>query len=152
MVGSAAVQIAKDRGITVIGTAGRGNQDYLTALGATPTTYGPGLVDRVRELAPHGIDAALDVAGSGVIPELIELTADPTKVVSIADFAAPDYGAQVSAAPGDYTAALTEAARLAEQGRLSIPVQQTYPLDNVAEAHAASAEGHVRGRLIVTIT
>jgi NADPH:quinone reductase-like Zn-dependent oxidoreductase len=151
-VGSAAVQIAKDRGITVIGTAGSGNQGYLTALGAIPTTYGPGLVDRIRELAPNGIDAALDVAGSGVIPELIELTGDPTKVVSIADFTAPDYGAQVSAVPGDYTAALTEAARLAEEGRLSIPVQQTYSLDNAAEAHAASAEGHVTGRLIVTIS
>jgi NADPH:quinone reductase-like Zn-dependent oxidoreductase len=151
-VGSAAIQIAKDRGIEVIGTASPGNQDYLTSLGATPTTYGPGLIDRVRELAPGGIDAALDVAGSGVIPELIELTGDPSKVVSIADFTAPDYGAQVSVTPADQAAAFTEAARLAEQGRLFIPVQQTYTLDHAADAHTASAEGHVTGRLIVTLS
>jgi hypothetical protein len=65
--------------------------------------------------------------------------------VSIADFTAPDYGAQVSVTPADQAAPFTEAARLAEQGRLSIPVQQTYTLDH-------AAEGHVTGRLIVTLS
>lgn len=151
-VGSAAVQIATDRGITVIGTAGPNNQDYLASLGATPTTYGPGLLDRVRELAPQGVDAALDVAGSGIIPELIELCGDPVKIVSIADFTASDHGAQVSATPSDPSAAFTQAARLSEQGRLTIPVQQTYDLAHAADAHAVSAAGHVTGRLVVTVS
>ena len=47
-VGSAVVQFARDRGITVIGTASDRNQDYVRSLGATATTYGDGLVDRVR--------------------------------------------------------------------------------------------------------
>ncbi|GAA3083148.1 hypothetical protein GCM10020000_81540 [Streptomyces olivoverticillatus] len=59
-VGSAVLQIARDRGITVIGTAGAANQDYLRSLGALPTTYGEGWVERVRELG-H-VDAALDLA------------------------------------------------------------------------------------------
>jgi NADPH:quinone reductase-like Zn-dependent oxidoreductase len=151
-VGSAAVQIAKDRGIKVIGTASEKNQDYLASLGAAPTTYGRGLIDRVRTLAPAGVDAALDIAGSGVIPELVELTGDPAKVVSIADFTAPEHGAQVSAEPGDHAAAFAEAARLAEQGVLTLPVQQIYPFDQTAEAHIASADGHVTGRLIVTVS
>ncbi len=120
-----------------------------------PTTYGPGLIDRVRKLAPGGIEAALDLAGSGVIPELIELTGDPTKVVSIADISAPDYGAQISQVFGtvfDPAAAFTEAARLAQQGRLSMPIQQTYTLDHAADAQRASAAGHVAGRLIVTVS
>ncbi|MDQ6612575.1 MAG: NADP-dependent oxidoreductase, partial [Gemmatimonadota bacterium] len=71
-VGSAVVQIAKQRGITVVATASARNLDYLRSLGATATTYGDGLVGRVRALAPGGVDAALDIAGSGVIPELIE--------------------------------------------------------------------------------
>jgi NADPH:quinone reductase-like Zn-dependent oxidoreductase len=62
-VGSAVLQIARHRGIKVIATASERNQDYLSSLGATATTYGDGLVERVRVLAPKGIDAAIDIAG-----------------------------------------------------------------------------------------
>lgn len=150
-VGSAVVQIARERGITVVGTASERNQEYLRSLGATATTYGPGLVERVRALAPNGVDAALDIAGSGVIPELIELTGEPAKVLSIADFSAPQYGAQVSSNGANQAAAYAEAARLFSEGKFTLPVQQTFPLAQAAEAQAASAEGHVTGRLVVTV-
>jgi NADPH:quinone reductase-like Zn-dependent oxidoreductase len=150
-VGSAAVQIAVHRGIRVIGTASAHNQDYLRSLGAEPTTYGEGLVERVRALAPDGVDAALDVAGHGVVPELVELTGDPRRVVSIADFSAPEHGAQVSSGAGDRTAAYAEAARLFGAGALRIPVERTYPLAEAGAAQRASQDGHVAGRLIVTI-
>jgi NADPH:quinone reductase-like Zn-dependent oxidoreductase len=71
-VGSAAVQLAVVRGARVIGTASPANHEYLRSLGAEPVAYGEGLVERVRALAPDGVDEALDVAGSGVLPELIE--------------------------------------------------------------------------------
>lgn len=45
-VGSAVLQIARDRGITVIGTAGAASQDYVRGLGAVATTYGEGWVER----------------------------------------------------------------------------------------------------------
>jgi NADPH:quinone reductase-like Zn-dependent oxidoreductase len=150
-VGSAAVQIARRRGIEVIGTASERNQDYLRSLGAVPTTYGAGLVDRVRTLAPDGVDAALDIAGSGVVPELIELTGDPSKVLSIADFSAPEHGAQVSSSAKDAVGALAEAARLYDEGAFGIPVERTFPLEAAAEAQAASEAGHVAGRLVVTV-
>ncbi|MEU7835743.1 NADP-dependent oxidoreductase [Nonomuraea sp. NPDC049129] len=151
-VGSAAVQFAVDRGATVIGIAGPSNQDYIASLGAVATTFGPYLVDRVRALAPNGIDAALDIAGSDIIAELIELTGDPARVVSIADFSAPELGARVSTGFGrDKTHALREGARLAAAGRLTLPVAQTFPLAQAGAAQAASATGHVRGRIIVTV-
>ncbi len=150
-VGSAVLQIARDRGIAVIGTASVRNQGYLRSLGAIPTTYGDGLVERVRALAPDGIDAALDIAGSGVIPELIALTGDPAKVLSIADFSAPQHGAQVSGTSTNKAGALAEAARLFTAGTFSIPVEKTFPLGGAAEAHAASAAGHVAGKLVVTV-
>ncbi|MEA5360816.1 NADP-dependent oxidoreductase [Amycolatopsis sp., V23-08] len=151
-VGSAAVQFAVERGATVIGVAGPSNQDYLVSLGAVPTTYGPGLVERVRALAPAGVDAAVDVAGSGVIAELAALTGDPGRVVSIADFGAPALGARVSTGFGrDKTPALREGARLAAAGRLTLPVTRTFPLAHAGTAQAASATGHVRGRVIVTV-
>src|SRR5919197_1349089 len=85
-VGSAAAQLAVVRGTRVIGTASPANHDYLRSLGAEPVAYGEGLVERVRALAPDGVDAALDVAGSGVLLELIELAGGPEHVVTIADF------------------------------------------------------------------
>jgi NADPH:quinone reductase-like Zn-dependent oxidoreductase len=150
-VGSATVQFARARGANVIGTASKANQRYVEALGAIPTTYDEGMVERVRALAPDGIDAALDIAGSGVIPELIELTGDASKVVSIADFTAGDHGAQVSSGGGDRRAALAEAARLFEAGQLRIPVANTFTLKEAPAAHAASQAGHVAGRTVIVI-
>ncbi|MCX6049728.1 MAG: NADP-dependent oxidoreductase [Chloroflexi bacterium] len=150
-VGSAVLQFARQRGITVIGTASERNQPYLRSLGAVPTTYGPGLVERVRALAPNGVDAALDIAGSGVIPDLIALTGEPTKVLSIADFSAPQYGAQVSSNSQNAPVAFALAARLFTQGAFHLPVEKTFPLAEAAEAQKRSAEGHVTGRLVVTI-
>ena len=150
-VGTAVVQIARDRGITVIGTAGPANQDYLRGLGAVPTTYGEGLVERVRALAPDGIDAALDISGSGVIAECVELTGDPAKVLSIADFTAPRHGAQVSYEAVDMPAALRRAAELYATGVLEIPVDKTFTLADAAAAQAHNEAGHAAGRTVVTV-
>jgi NADPH:quinone reductase-like Zn-dependent oxidoreductase len=68
-VGSAAVQLAVVRGARVIGTASPAHHDYL------------------RSLAPAGVDVALDVAGSGVLPDLIGLAGGQQHVVTIADSA-----------------------------------------------------------------
>jgi hypothetical protein len=57
----------------VIGAASAANQNYLSLLGAEPVTYGEAMVDRFRALAAGGVDVALDVAGSGVLPQLIDL-------------------------------------------------------------------------------
>ncbi|MGW5448423.1 NADP-dependent oxidoreductase [Streptomyces asiaticus] len=148
-VGSAVLQIAHDRGITVIGTAGAANQDYLRSLGAIPTTYGEGWVERVRRLGR--VDAALDLAGSGVIRELVELTGDPQKVISIADLGAPELGVRFSGVAGSVPEALAEAVDLISRGRLHIPVEKSYPLTGAAAAHVDSQAGHTRGRRVIVI-
>ncbi|WP_438492113.1 NADP-dependent oxidoreductase [Streptomyces asiaticus] len=148
-VGSAVLQIAHDRGITVIGAAGAANQDYLRSLGAIPTTYGEGWVERVRRLGR--VDAALDLAGSGVIRELVELTGDPRKVISIADLGAPELGVRFSGVAGSVPEALAEAVDLISRGRLHIPVEKSYPLAGAAAAHVDSQAGHTRGRRVIVI-
>ena len=72
----------------MIGTASERNHEFLRSLGAEPTTYGDGLVDRVRALAPDGVDLALRHRRPGGVRDLIELTGDPAKVATIADFGA----------------------------------------------------------------
>lgn len=148
-VGSAVLQIARERGIRVIGTAGAANQDYLRGLGAVATTYGEGWVERVRALGQ--VDAALDLAGSGVIRELVELTGDPRKVVSIADLDAPELGVRFSGTAGSVADALVEAVRLISLGKLHIPVEKSYTLADAAAAHVDSHAGHTRGRRVMVV-
>lgn len=151
-VGVATVQIARSLGARVIGTAGVGNQDLLRALGAEPVPYGHGLVDRVRALAPHGVDAALDAAGKGSVPDLVTLTGDPAAVVTIADFSAGRLGVHVSSGGGeDRSSRLRRAAELVAEGTLSMPVAEVYDLHDDAAAYARSREGHVRGKLVVHV-
>ncbi|GAA2460449.1 NADP-dependent oxidoreductase [Streptomyces glaucus] len=148
-VGSAVLQIARDRGITVIGTAGAANQDYLRSLGARATTYGEGWVERVRRLGR--VDAALDLAGSGVIRELVELTGDPQKVISIADPGAPELGVRWSGVAGSMPEALAETVGLIARGKLHIPIEKSYPLAEAAAAHIDSQAGHTRGRRVIVV-
>jgi NADPH:quinone reductase-like Zn-dependent oxidoreductase len=152
-VGSAAVQLALIRGARVIGTASPANHDYLRSLGAEPVAYGKGLAGRVRALAPDGVDLALDVAGSGVLPELMELTGGPEHVVTVADFAgAQEHGVRFSRGDaGRALHALAEIGELISSGRFSLPVAQTFPLAEVAEAHRVSENGHPRGKLVLVV-
>ena len=153
-VGSSAVQLARVRGAQVIGTASPNNHDYLRTLGAEPTAYGEGLVKRVRAIAPDGIDAALDAAGRGALPALVELAGGPDHVVTIVDYqGAQQTGATMTGGPGTKRAihALKDIAPLIEAGRFKLPVQQTFRLEQIAEAHRISEDGHVRGKLVVVV-
>jgi NADPH:quinone reductase-like Zn-dependent oxidoreductase len=137
-VGSAAVQIAVARGARVIGAAREDDHEYLRSLGAEATTYGDGLAERVGER----VDAGFDTAGKGAVRELITLTGDPAKVVTIADFGAGELGAHVTSKATAWHA-LAEVAALFDAGRFRLPVAATYPLEQAAEAHAARGRGKV---------
>jgi NADPH:quinone reductase-like Zn-dependent oxidoreductase len=148
-VGVIGVQIARARGQRVIGTASERNHDFLRSLGAEPVAYGDGMVERIRALAPEGVSHAFDAAGRG-IAELIELTGDPARVATIADFSAGKRGVKVTGG-GDFRVveALGEAAELYEAGRLRVEIEETFTFSAAAQAHILSAEGHVRGKLVL---
>jgi len=149
-VGIAAVQFARELGVRVIGTASASNHDFLRKLGAEPTTYGDGLVERVRAILPNGVDRAFDAAGHGTATALVELTGNPDNVVTIADFAAAEQGVRVSpGAEGRSWEALGQAAELFEAGRFTMPVARTFAFSEAAEAHRVSEDGHVRGKLVL---
>ena len=160
--GTVAVQLAVARGATVIGTASEHNHDLLRSLGAQPTTYGPGLVERARALAPAGVDAVFDCAG-GALPDLVAIAGDPARVVTIADFDAAAHGVHMShGAPADETGAalgahadpmavhgLAIAVTLANEGRLRVPVAATFPLTEAAAAHELSETRHANGKIVL---
>lgn len=153
-VGLAAVQLAHERGARVIGTAGPDNQDFLRGYGAEATTYGDGLAERVGQLAPDGVDRVLDAGPGGALPTLVQLAGGPEHVVAIADFAgAEETGVRASGGPGDKRSwyILDEIGPLIEAGRFSIPVAQTYPLEQIADAHRAGEAGGVRGKIVLLV-
>jgi NADPH:quinone reductase-like Zn-dependent oxidoreductase len=152
-VGGAAVQLAVARGARVIGTCSPATHDLIRSYGAEPVAYGDGMAQRVRALAADGVDLALDVAGSGVLPDLVELAGGPQNVITIADFAgAQEYGVRFSrgdAGRALYT--LDQIGDLIESGGFSVPVGETFPLTAVAEAHRVGEAGRVRGKLVLLV-
>lgn len=152
-VGSAAVQLAVARGARVIGTAGPANQEYVRSLGAEPVTYGAGLLARVRALTPGGVDLALDVAGSGILPDLIEIAGGATHVITVADFAgAQEHGVRFSRGDsGRALHAIDEIGELIDSGRFALPLARAFPLTEVAEAHRLGEQGAVRGKLVLLV-
>lgn len=150
-VGTVAVQLAVARGARVIGTAGVDNQDYVASLGATATVYGDGLVERVRALAPEGVDAVLDVAGKGALEDSITLRGGTDRIVTLADFGAHQLGVTFANGPQERSAdRLAALAQDAATGKVVTTVT-AYPLAQAATAQQVSDSGHVRGKLVLTL-
>lgn len=154
-VGGLVVQLARRRGARVVATASERNHDHLRSLGAEPVTYGDGLADRVRGMAPDGVDAAVDTIGTDeAIDVSLELVGDPHRVVSTAAYQRRSDGILLIGGGGEpgtevRAAARPEVARLLASGDLSLPIQATYPLEDTAEAHRVGLTGHTRGKLVV---
>jgi NADPH:quinone reductase-like Zn-dependent oxidoreductase len=146
-VGSAAVQLAVVRGARVIGTASPANDEYLRSLGASLSPTARASASAFARSRQGGVDLALDVAGSGVLLELIELAGGPEHVVTIADFdGARQHGVRFSGGgAGRALHALAEIGELIESGRFSLPVAQTFPLPRsrkrTASARAITCAG-----------
>ncbi len=150
-VGAVAVQMAVARGIQVIASSSEGNHGYLQEIGATPVLYGDGVADRVRETAGGSqVDAVFDVVGKTPIEELLSLVPVPSKVLTIANFAAAESGAQGTGGGDDThgTEAMALVADLLEQNKIVIKLQ-TYPFERAAEAYRISQGGHLRGKLVL---
>lgn len=149
-VGSAAVEIAIARDATVIGTASPANHDFVRSLGATPVGYGDGLADRIAELAPDGVDAALDTAGSGSLAELVAIVGDGSRVATVADYNAASLGVAMVMGSANAEANLALAAELGASGAYTPRVHGSYALDHAAEAHAHAQDGHPQGKVVIT--
>jgi NADPH:quinone reductase-like Zn-dependent oxidoreductase len=150
-VGTVAVQIALSRGAAVVGTASEANHDYLRALGAAPVVYGEGLVERVRAVAPGGIDAVFDAAGRGALPDSIELRGGKSRIVTIADPAAFGLDIPFSGEAARDAGTLAEVARQAADGLLRVTVGETYPLEEASAAQESVATGHGRGKVVLLV-
>jgi NADPH:quinone reductase-like Zn-dependent oxidoreductase len=148
-VGHVAVQIAVALGAEVVATASPANHDFLRGLGATEVvdySNGP-----VSEQLSSPVDAVLDLVGGPALEDAPKQVRDSARIASIVD------AQTVLAQGGRYVFVrpdrdgLDALARLADEGKLRVEVARVMPLDEIADAHRLSEEGHVRGKVVVTI-
>jgi NADPH:quinone reductase-like Zn-dependent oxidoreductase len=156
-VGSFAVQIAKSRGATVLGTAGSRNQHFLRALGTdSPIDYTrTDFRAATRELYPAGVDVVFDCVGGETLRQSVEVLKPDGRLVSIVD--AQTIGelarggtnaSYVFVAPnGEQLAALSA---MIERYVLRTHLGATFRLEHAAQAHEQSESHHTRGKMALT--
>ncbi len=151
-VGVAAAQIARGLGIEVIGTASAGKSEFVESLGARHVTYGDGVADRVRAIAPNGVDAIFDLIGGDALRSIAGLVGDPSRLITSADPAtAAEYGGS-PVARARTSQVLEAVAGLVESGSLNPFVTNVFPLDEAADALALVEAGHAQGKVVLEIT
>jgi NADPH:quinone reductase-like Zn-dependent oxidoreductase len=152
-VGHVAVQLAKELGAYVIGTARVANHDLLSGLGADElidyTT-----TDFRTSMAP--VDAVLDLVGGSYGPRsldvlrpdglLIGASIDPGTNERQAAARGLRY-AWVTAEPSGQL--LKQITDRIEAGRLRVMVQRTYPLAEAVEAHRAIEAKRTTGKIVL---
>src|SRR5579875_1936547 len=146
-VGVFAVQLARLAGARVIATGSMTSSDYLRSLGAEPVTYGDGLADRVRAIAPGGVTAAIDLHGTDTVHAARELGVPDQRITTIAaqvDGITPANGA-------DAADAVDEVARLVATGQLRVPIAASFPVEQIRAAVELQAGRHVHGKVVIDL-
>jgi len=148
-VGVAAAQIALHRGFVVIGTAGAAKREFLTSLGVHAVTYGDGVADRIRAVAPDGVDGIYDLVGGAALEAVAGLLRQPGKLVTATDPATAGRfgGAMIRRERGRRV--LDEVARLTADGTLRAFITNTYPLDKAGDALREVESGHASGKVVI---
>ena len=161
-VGSFAVQFAKASGAYVIGVASTDNLDYLRETGADEVIdyrtqaveEATGDIDLILEVSPlRDNEARLRAIGalkSG--GRLVSVNVDfPFDDAVNAALRAKDATGKLSQNQPN-GAFLTEIATLIDDGKVTVHVSETFPLEAAAQAHEISANWHTRGKLVLAVS
>jgi NADPH:quinone reductase-like Zn-dependent oxidoreductase len=135
----------------VIGTAAAATFDFLRELGAEPVTYGDGLADRVRAIAPGGLTATTDLYGTEAVEAALALGVRPERISTIAAGPNPPGGARPTGGSYARADAMGRITSAILAGSLYVPIAATFPLAQIQEAVALQATRHVHGKLVVKL-
>jgi NADPH:quinone reductase len=166
-VGMAAALLAKDRGLTVAATTRRLERvGALEAIGVDHPIVDRGVVaPAVREIVPDGVDVAIELVGTPTLPDTLRATRVHGVVCftgmlsnewTVRDFYPIDYlprGVRLTAYGGGAADLPAEVLQSflddVAAGRLTVPVDRTYTLDDIASAHEDMEAGNAAGKLVV---
>lgn len=151
-VGLFAAQYAMLAGAKVIGTASEVDHEFLRTLGIEPLSYGPGLVDRLRAVAPQGIDAVLDSAGRDTVEAALQVGVAASRINSVVYFdGKAKYGISTVGAGGKTGTGLAELAQLVSSGAFVMPIAGAFVLADVRAAYEMLETHHTPGKIVLTL-
>lgn len=150
-VGSLVVQLLVHRQARVLGIASARNADWLRQHGVVPVEYGDGLATRLRDAAPDGIDAFIDLFGPDYVQLAVDLGVAPERIETIISFAkAAEVGAKTEGSMDASTPeVLAEMAELVVSGAIDFDIAATYPLERVADAYEQLEQRHTHGKIVL---
>lgn len=148
-VGVFATQLARLAGATVIGTASEGTFDFLRGLGARPVAYGAGLVEQVREIAPAGVTAAIDLFGTETVEAALALGVAPQRIAVVAVGTDLPEGVHATGAAGARPENMDTLTAAIASGVLTVPIAAGFPVDEIRDAVTLQAQRHVHGKIVV---
>ena len=135
----------------MIGLASESHHGWLREHGVIPVAYGDGVEERIRDAAGGRVDALVDTYGSGYVDMAIELGVAPGRIDTIIDYdAAARVGAKTDASSqGMNATVLAELAALIADGKLEIPIDRSYPLEQVQDAYRELEQRHTLGKIVL---
>jgi NADPH2:quinone reductase len=166
-VGMATAVLAKRLGMTVLSTTRNPGKDAaLKAIGADHVLIDDGrIAERVRDILPTGVDAALELVGTPTLPDTLAATRVHGVVCftgmlsnqwTVPDFYPIDYiprGVCLTAYSGDATdlpaKVLQEFLDAVALGDAVVPLHRVYHLDDIRQAHAEMEAGSATGKIVV---
>jgi len=155
-VGHIAIQLAVARGARVIASGSPASFDFIRSLGAEAVDYhDPAHPQRVKELTgDSGADAAFDLIGGDEQEQAFAALRQGGRLVSIA--APPERREHLETGyvfvrPSGYDLG-EHITPLIHEGALRPHISATFPLEQAAAAHELLEDGHVRGKIVLTIS
>ncbi len=153
-VGHMAVQLAKWQGARVIAVASGKHDAFLRSLGADD------VIDYTKTAAEdvaRDVDVVLDTLTGPTSARFLRTLKRGGMMSPVflgfdgADEAA-DRGITVSMTQVRSNGAqLAQLARLLEDGTVKVAIDSTFPLADAAQAHARAAQGHIQGKIVLTV-
>jgi NADPH:quinone reductase-like Zn-dependent oxidoreductase len=158
-VGMLGVQLAKNAGARVVGTAGPDNQDFIRSLGVDHAVDYRAVDFRtaVREIAPGGVDVVFDCVGGETQAKSYDIVAQGGRLVSIVDTPKVDEAKAKGLREAHYhfvepsSDELRALAEMFDAGKLRTYVSAVLPLAEAREAQQRSHEGRTRGKLVIAL-
>ncbi|QNO36899.1 NADP-dependent oxidoreductase [Protaetiibacter sp. SSC-01] len=149
-VGFFASQLAVRTGARVIGTASERNHALLRELGVEPIVYGDGLEERLRALAPEGIDIVLDHQGRETIETALALGVARDRINTISGYDGW-YAVRYVGRKGMNRELVERLASELVDGTLRMRIEAEYPLARIRDGYRHLESGHLAGKVVLTI-
>lgn len=155
-IGTLIIQLAKNQGIRVIGSASSKNHAYMRSLGAEEVVdySNPKWKEHVKQWMPGGVDAALAIQlGTGA--DSMDVVKDGGKVITVSgDKVESERNIIVKQFQHelDIQHAISGLLKDIVAGKIHPVIERVYPFEQALDALKKTETRHARGKLIVSLT